>query len=603
MIKKAIVLSGFCLAAGTLLAGGATGPYQDTRIEAKLNVTVDKSTDVVHFVRDNNDPSVYTKVYVLKHADPYELRGYLNNIVKAKKVRENFTGVQAIRYTDGTGMLIVSAEDYRFKDNMNGQGIDTLIAALDKPKMVSSSGAPNYVYYPKYRSATELMNMVRLVGANVLGDVTENVGGIDLLETDRDLNLIFFNTSNFSRKNINNVLKKYDVPYAEVRAKITVYELYAENDTKLGLDFQAWKNNDGVDLFNAGGRFMRNFNTNGNALAKGTGWNDTQYLQFSPKWNTKYIDFLTSKGKAKVLHTCELTARGGTTARIARTTQAFVTDVKKIAEPESTSGVISLANQRPGVDFNLTAHTGGGEAITINAAGNVDLTITKMTPVTGARKFLIYINGGNLLVNGRNAGHKAYATKVSITNAAGNEIPYTSNNGYEHAKGNTVDTVPSTEFGFYLSMTPSVCDKTTMLDIDVTNTSLIGYKSDGSARIQKGANVSGNFMISNEGTRLIIGGIEKRDVVSVSGGVPILKDLPLLGWIFSTESESTKRSQLVVVAEVVPVRLNSKVPADAAKTIKKVADKTKKAGGWNTYGYRQFLLDPERKFDVSDILK
>ena len=67
MMKKAIVLSGICLAAGTLLAGGATGPYQDTRIEAKLNVTVDKSTDVVHFVRDNNDPSVYTKVYVLKH--------------------------------------------------------------------------------------------------------------------------------------------------------------------------------------------------------------------------------------------------------------------------------------------------------------------------------------------------------------------------------------------------------------------------------------------------------------------------------------------------------------------------------------------------------
>jgi type II secretory pathway component GspD/PulD (secretin) len=31
-----------------------------------------------------------------------------------------------------------------------------------------------------------------------------------------------------------------------------------------------------------------------------------------------------------------------------------------------------------------------------------------------------------------------------------------------------------------------------------------------------------------------------------------LKDLPGLGWIFSTETEATKRSQLLIVAEVRP---------------------------------------------------
>ena len=99
-------------------------------------------------------------------------------------------------------------------------------------------------------------------------------------------------------------------------------------------------------------------------------------------------------------------------------------------------------------------------------------------------------------------------------------------------------------------------------------------------------------MISNKGTKLVIGGIEKKDVVSVSGGIPILKDLPILGWIFSTESESTKKSQLVVVAEVVPSKAG--VTGDAKKTVDDVNGKVKDAGGWNKVGYRQFLLDPDR---------
>ena len=78
--------------------------------------------------------------------------------------------------------------------------------------------------------------------------------------------------------------------------------------------------------------------------------------------------------------------------------------------------------------------------------------------------------------------------------------------------------------------------------------------------------------------------------MSVSGGVPILKDLPLIGWIFSTETEATKRSQLLVVAEVVPEN-----KADNYKSVFDAAQKKlKKAGVSNTFGYRQFFIDPER---------
>ena len=101
-------------------------------------------------------------------------------------------------------------------------------------------------------------------------------------------------------------------------------------------------------------------------------------------------------------------------------------------------------------------------------------------------------------------------------------------------------------------------------------------------------------MISNDGTKLVIGGIEKRDVVSVSGGVPILKDLPIIGWVFSTESESTKRSQLLVVAEVIPVRPDNAMTEAESEAAEKIESDLEGAGGWNTWGYHQFLLDSDR---------
>jgi type II secretory pathway component GspD/PulD (secretin) len=123
------------------------------------------------------------------------------------------------------------------------------------------------------------------------------------------------------------------------------------------------------------------------------------------------------------------------------------------------------------------------------------------------------------------------------------------------------------------------------------NSSLIGYTSTGAPRIQKSAVIDTQFMIDNKGTKLVIGGLEKRDVVRVSGGLPILKDLPIIGWLFSTEQESTKRSQLVVVAEIVP---EAQIKQQGAEFQKKAAAELVKAGETNKIGYRQYFIDGDR---------
>ena len=139
-------------------------------------------------------------------------------------------------------------------------------------------------------------------------------------------------------------------------------------------------------------------------------------------------------------------------------------------------------------------------------------------------------------------------------------------------------------------MTPVINSSATTLKVNIQNSSLIGFTSDGTPRIQKGAEIDTEFMIANTGTKLVIGGIEKRSVMQVSGGIPLLKDLPLLGWMFSTETEATKRSQLLVVAEVLP----SEKADNKTEEIKSIKNNLTEAGKSNTYGYRQYLIDSKR---------
>ncbi|MFA7232397.1 MAG: hypothetical protein WC071_14080, partial [Victivallaceae bacterium] len=254
-----LLITGTLLGAGVLgysQAGGVpraentkpSSAYDNTQVQAWLKVDVDKETDSVHFIRDNNDPYVITKTYVLKYADPYEMRPYIREAVQSKRVDGDDTTVECIKFNDGTGVIVVSAEDFRFKSHENGMSIDEVVAKLDQPKMTSSSGQPMYFYFPSYSNAEQLTDMVKKVGANTKGEIYELQQGKDKVYFDPHLNCVFFYTTAYSRKNIEYMIKQYDIPKPEITLKYSVYEVYGENDGKVGLDFQSWKNNDGADI-------------------------------------------------------------------------------------------------------------------------------------------------------------------------------------------------------------------------------------------------------------------------------------------------------------------------------------------------------------------
>ena len=501
---------------------GNTDAYGNTRVEVHLQVPVKDEAKVVHFVRDNNDPRVVTKAYLLKHVDAYEIRDYLRQMVQSKRVGNTSlqqifpmnttalpyaattssaelttpataqpgynpplqlgsnTAVECLKYADGTGLLIISAEEYRFKNHETGMGFDSLVEFLDKPTMGENLGTQTFFYIPKFVPARNLMPMIENVGMNVT-DVTEIWQGQDLVAYDPDLNWLVFDVTNYSQPNIEKMLAEYDVPIPEVRLKITVYELYHENDDKIGLDFQAWKNNQGADFFSVGGRYRDNWAaTYGGAMGQ-TGSERTSFYNFNPKWNSRYLDFLTSKGHAKVTYTGELCIRNNTPALLDRKTQIFYVDTSKPA----------------------------GDATAFPDMG---------------------------------VGPYELLSKLIGREIADNDLPV--------GKGNRQEVEKFTGFGFTMKVeNASVNLAETRFTISLTNSSLIGFESNGTPRISSNSVVSQDVSLPYGRDSFVIGGLRKQEEVKSESGIPILKSIPWIGYLFSTKSTSIKHSELVVLGE------------------------------------------------------
>ena len=503
---------------------GNTGGYDGTRVEAQLLLNVQDHVNAVHFIRDNNDPRVITKTYILKNVDPYEFRDYLRQMVQSKRVGNSTvqqqypgntanpptatvsspslnpanaqsgftpqvqlgsnTAVECLKYVDGTGLLIVSAEEYRFKDHKNGMGIDTLVAMLDSPTMGPLSfGSQMFIYMPKYVPARNLMPLIQNMGMNIQ-DVTELWQGTDLVAYDPDLNWLIFDVTNYSSYNVATMLEKYDVPIPQVRMKITVYEIYKEQDDKMGIDFQSWKNNEGADFFSGGGRFRNNWAamySQTPALSLNYGSERTGFYNFNPKWNTRYLDFLVSKGKAKIAHSGELCIRNASSAYLDRTTQIFYIDTSKPVNNAAT-----LPDTGVGPYELLSALI--GEVI------QTDIPVGK---------------GNQQVVTRSTAG---YGFTLNVKNV-------------------------------------SVNLEETSFDITAVNTSLIGFESNGAPRISKGSSVTQTISLPHGKNSFIIGGLRKQETVKSRTGIPWLCELPVLEYIFGTVSTSTRYADLVIVGE------------------------------------------------------
>lgn len=594
--------------------GGYTGGYAPAAVDAKLNVNIADDVHTVEFIRDNVDPYTVTKAYEIKNANPYAVRGYLLNVVNAKSLRGSPVQVDALKFNDGTALVIVSAEEYRFTDSMTGEGIDTIIAKLDKKGLSYGGNTNSFIYFPKANTAAGLKDMIANVGASMSDNEFGN--GIDTLRVDSGLNALVVSAPMWSWKNVAKMLAAYDNPAPEVRISYKVYEVYAENDDKIGIDFQSWKNNDGVDLFATGARARRNWSTLFTGSPTHNHENNSRYINFQPKWNTRYLDFMTAHGHAKLMQSGVLVAKNREVSKFNMNYGYFhdQTDVNI----DNATGTASMNYMKPNVDViprqaitdiipesllkqlapNLTASNNNWRVLyqlanDLSTYGDAE-ALKKSLDVTKYLQMGYTMEDINRMLVIATALNQVYWNKNPMNPADRSHGYMTSNAMAGIIHGKLQIPMPSSGFKLEMQVQPVVTQKATQLDFIFSGVSLIGWNSDGSPRTSK-SDANTRIQLTNGPQEFVVSDIQKVEIVRGIAGLPILKDLPVLGWLFGDENESTKKTRIVITLRAEYANPNDAMPAEVRKNVGKIMDDLEK--GWrspvNNVGFQQLLLDTD----------
>jgi type II secretory pathway component GspD/PulD (secretin) len=114
-------------------------------------------------------------------------------------------------------------------------------------------------------------------------------------------------------------------------------------------------------------------------------------------------------------------------------------------------------------------------------------------------------------------------------------------------------TVSSANFGFSMKVNSvTVGTEETQFDITLSNTSLLGFQSNGSPRISSGNTISQVVSLPHGKDTFVIGGLVKHTMVDSTTGIPFLSDIPWIGkYLFGSTSKSIKQTQLVVVGQCI----------------------------------------------------
>ncbi|MBO5959349.1 MAG: hypothetical protein J6Q65_04430, partial [Lentisphaeria bacterium] len=117
-----------------------------------------------------------------------------------------------------------------------------LIAKIDKPAGIEGTGITRIAYTPKYRAAEDMVMLVN----QVFGSPECNA------YLDKGSNTNYWKDEHHSAVATKAWIEFLDRPLPQAEIRLTYYEFRESNLRDIGFDYLAWKNGPGVNLFNVG---------------------------------------------------------------------------------------------------------------------------------------------------------------------------------------------------------------------------------------------------------------------------------------------------------------------------------------------------------------
>ena len=311
-------------------------------------VKAEEKVQKITFIEDDAQKNMASKIYYLKYTKAADVAPFIRGAVVRYCRESNVSSINDP--SRNRQMLLVSTGI-----NMIPY-VDKLVAVLDrnakfdKYSNITGDGVAVGVYQPTYRAEESMLDVM------VLGDVAS--GRQDgAIKFDTKRNLFYFKDTPATVADIKDKLAWLDKPVPQSRVEVTIYELRDSDLQDVGIDYLAWKNGPGLNLFEVGYNALnvqiaeKIFETLTNTGTELFGKVSSGFGGFytAPAFDMSFIRILQQNGKATISSTASVVISNGPNKDFAVTFAPEYQNIEKDANHRSSVTVT------PGGDSSLTA--------------------------------------------------------------------------------------------------------------------------------------------------------------------------------------------------------------------------------------------------------
>jgi len=269
-------------------------------------LSAQENTRKLRLVQDDAQDYMVSKIYRLKYAQSNDVTPFLTGIVKRYNINSSVNNItcgtdnrQMVTVTCPVRMMPCVDEFIRMIDR------DVKVDGRTPGDTIRGTGITRAVYHPKYRSGQNMLNVLvnSIIGEGPYGSV---------YAWDANSNQIYWkdNSSNTSYTYL--FLSWIDRPAPQISLHFQLYELRESELRDLGIEYVAWKNGPGLNMFQAAFSSF-NVSSGGSSALQGLSGPLGAFF-FAPQFDASFIRILAQSGNASIRNSASLTVSNSDTA-------------------------------------------------------------------------------------------------------------------------------------------------------------------------------------------------------------------------------------------------------------------------------------------------
>ena len=256
-------------------------------------------TQTLRLVQDDAQDYMVSKIYVLKYVQANDITPFVMSIVKRYN---NNSIVNCIEYGNNNEQILTVTCPVGMMPY-----VDDFIKMVDRNveidgkvpgDIIKGTGITRAVYRPKYRSGQDLINVIvnAVIGEGPYGSV---------YGYDQNSNQIYWKDNSSNTEYMFQFLGWLDRPAPQITFHFNIYEVRESSMRDLGIDYLAWKNGPGLNIFQTGWDVF-SLSSGGTAALQAMSGPAGGFL-FAPQFDASFIRVLQQSGNANIRNTANLT--------------------------------------------------------------------------------------------------------------------------------------------------------------------------------------------------------------------------------------------------------------------------------------------------------